>query len=190
MQGLSPLITEEKIMKKIIAFGASSSKNSINRTLANFAANRIDNVEVKLLDLNDYEMPIFSVDRENDNGIHELALKFKEEVKNADGIIISFAEHNGAYSAAFKNIYDWVSRIDGNVWESKPLFLLATSPGGRGGKSVLELAHSRYSHGYKNTIVTFSLPSFYENFSSENGIANEELKAEFFGALQEFEQAL
>ena len=140
-------------MKKIIAFGASNSKHSINKTLANYTANQIVNAEVKLLDLNDFEMPIFSIDRENENGIHELALQFKQEIIQADGIVISFAEHNGAYSAAFKNIYDWVSRIEGNIWESKPLFLLTTSPGGRGGKSVLELAHSRYHLGYKKVFL-------------------------------------
>lgn len=177
-------------MKRILAFGASSSKKSINKTFAEYTAKQLSEVELKLLDLNDYEMPIFSVDRENQNGIHALALQFKEEIKSADGIIISFAEHNSAYSAAFKNIYDWVSRISSNVWESKPLFLMATSPGGRGGKSVLEMAYNRYHRGYTNTIVTFSLPSFGENFSAENGITESSLKVEFELKLKEFETAL
>ena len=55
--------------KKIIAFGASSSKYSINQKLANFAANAISNANVKLLDLNDFEMPTFNVDREKESGI-------------------------------------------------------------------------------------------------------------------------
>ena len=52
--------------KKIIAFGASSSKSSINKQLATFAANQFQNVSVEILDLNDYEMPIFSVDKEKE----------------------------------------------------------------------------------------------------------------------------
>ena len=52
--------------KKIIAFGASSSKQSINKQLATFAANQFQNVSVEILDLNDYEMPIFSVDKEKE----------------------------------------------------------------------------------------------------------------------------
>ena len=55
--------------KKIIAFGASSSKQSINKQLATFAANQFQNVSVEILDLNDYEMPIFSVDKEKENDI-------------------------------------------------------------------------------------------------------------------------
>lgn len=54
--------------KKIIAFGASSSKHSINKQLATYAANQFSNVDIEILDLNDYEMPIFSVDKEKENG--------------------------------------------------------------------------------------------------------------------------
>ena len=45
-------------MKKIIAFGASSSTNSINKKLAIYAANQISNSKVIVLDLNDFEMGI------------------------------------------------------------------------------------------------------------------------------------
>jgi NAD(P)H-dependent FMN reductase len=51
-------------MKKIIAFGASSSKDSINKQLATYAAGQFKNASVEVLDLNDYEMPIFSTDKE------------------------------------------------------------------------------------------------------------------------------
>lgn len=176
--------------KKIIAFGASTSKNSINKALAQYATTKIDNANIEILDLNDFEMPIYSIDRENESGIHELALKFKELIKGADGIIISFAEHNGAYSAAFKNIYDWVSRMGKYVWENKPMFLLATSPGPRGGSSVLNLANTLYKRSNSNTIVTFSLPSFYENFSIEEGIKDSTLLEKFNGQLNTFMQAL
>ena len=63
-------------MKKIIAFGASSSKNSINKQLANYVANQFQNANVDLLDLNDYEMPLYSVDKEKNQGIPELAKAF------------------------------------------------------------------------------------------------------------------
>tara|TARA_B110000459_G_scaffold49667_1_gene55508 strand:- start:1529 stop:1678 length:150 start_codon:yes stop_codon:yes gene_type:complete len=49
-------------MKKIVAFGASSSVNSINKQFASFVANKISNSELIILDLNDFEMPIYSED--------------------------------------------------------------------------------------------------------------------------------
>ena len=154
-----------------------------------FAANQLSEVEVDLIDLNDFEMPIYSIDREKVDGIHPLALEFKERIAQADGIIISFAEHNGAYSAAYKNVYDWVSRIHQKVWMDKPMLLLATSPGGRGAKGVLELASASYRRQNTNTVESFSLPSFQINFDGSQ-ITDEELASEFTRTLDLFEQAL
>ena len=162
--------------KKIIAFGASSSRNSINKQLATFAANQFKNAEVEILDLNDYEMPLFSVDKEKENGIHNLAQQFYDKIGSADFIIISFAEHNGAYSSAFKNLLDWASRINAKTFQEKPMLLMATSPGARGGSSVLDIATKRFP--FQGGIVkgTFSLPTFYENFDAVHGIINSEFK--------------
>ncbi|GAA4065653.1 NAD(P)H-dependent oxidoreductase [Flavobacterium cheonanense] len=163
-------------MKKIIAFGASSSKASINKQLATYAANQFKNATVEVLDLNDFEMPIYSVDKEKDNGIPQLAQDFYAKLGTADAIVISFAEHNGAYSAAFKNIFDWTSRINAKTFQEKQVLLLATSPGPRGGSSVLEIAKNRFP--FQGAVVkgSFSLPSFNDNFDAEKGITNEDLK--------------
>jgi chromate reductase len=96
-------------MKKVLAFGASNSKQSINQQLATWAANQIEDIELKTIDLNDFEMPIYSIDRENTSGIPQQAHNFKRLIMETDGIIISFAEHNGSFSAAYKNITDWTS---------------------------------------------------------------------------------
>ena len=175
--------------KKLIAFGASNSRQSINKQLANFAANQIEDAEVHLLDLNDFEMPIYSSDREREGSIPEEAQNFSKAIEEADGIVVSFAEHNGSYSAAYKNIYDWASRVRKNVWMDKPMFLLATSPGARGGQAVLGAALTTYSYANKNTIASFSLPEFQKNFSEE-GINNSELKEKFQEQLNIFAGAL
>ena len=161
--------------KKILAFGASNSTKSINKQLAEYAANLFENAEVELLDLNDYEMPIYSMDREKKDGIPQLAHDFYEKIGSSDLILISFAEHNGAYSTAFKNIFDWMSRINGKTFQEKPMLLLATSPGARGGSSVLEMANKRFP--FQGGVVkgSFSLPNFNDNFDAEKGITNEEL---------------
>ena len=173
-------------MKQIVAFGASSSKKSINKDLATYATTLIEDANVLILDLNDFEMPIYSIDYENDHGIPEKAYKFKEKLKNADGIIISFAEHNSVYTAAFKNIFDWISRIEKVVWYNKPMFLLSTSDGDRGAKTVLQIAYNRMSHGNPYKIPTFSLPNFKKNFDKNNGILDIDLNYEFQNALKVF----
>ena len=172
----------------IVACGASSSKNSINKEFSYFAAKQIDNVVINLMDLNDFEMPIFSIDSEKKHGIPKLAYEFKLNLKKSDGIIISFAEHNGAYTAAFKNIFDWISRIEKIVWYNKPMFLLSTSDGSRGGLSVLQIAYNRISRGNPNIIPRFSLPNFYENFNTRTGITDSKLREEFDELLKIFKK--
>ena len=174
-------------MKKIIAFGASSSKASINKEFATYVAYQFQNASTEILDLNDYEMPIFSVDKEKENGIPQLAQDFYAKLGSADLIIISFAEHNGAYSAAFKNILDWTSRINMKTFQEKPMLLLATSPGPRGGSSVLEIAKGRFP--FQGGVVkgSFSLPSFFDNFNSVNGIINPDLKDQLTNIISSIE---
>lgn len=173
--------------KKILAFGASSSKKSINKQLATYAANLFENAEVEILDLNDFEMPIYSIDKENENGIPDFAQKFYDKIGIADLIVISFAEHNGAYSSAFKNIFDWISRINGKTFQQKPVLLLATSPGARGGISVLEIANNRFPNQAAVVKGSFSLPNFHDNFDDQKGITNQDLKKELLQLINSIE---
>ena len=108
-------------------------------------------------------MPIYSEDLQNLSGIPKKAFDFKSEISNSDALVISLAEHNGSYTAAFKNIYDWISVIETDVWCSKPILLLSTSTGARGGKTVLDTAHSRFSRNYKFAGLT---PTYSLNINS------------------------
>ena len=176
-------------MKKIIAFAGSNSKQSINKQLAVYAAQQLKNTETEILDLNDYELPLYGIDYELEFGIPERAKDFLNKIQLADGLVISFAEHNGAYSAVFKNLFDWMSRIDGKLWNGVPMLLMATSPGARGGATVLEIAKGRFPYMGGNIIGSFSFPSFNENFENGN-ITNENLKSELHKEIKALENAV
>lgn len=152
---------------KIIAFAASGSRNSINQQLAAYAASLLPDADVTLLDICDYELPLFTQDREKALGQPALAKQFYHHLGQADGIIISFAEHNGSYTAAYKNLFDWMSRIDMQVFQNKPMVLLSTSPGPGGAASVL--ASAVKSLPYFGGVLTaqLSLSSFYDHFDVE-----------------------
>jgi len=162
-------------MKNIVTIGGSSSKNSINKILAEYVGGLVNNVALTKVDLNVFEMPLFSVDVEAEQGVPNGANALKEVLDNADGFVISLAEHNGAYSVAFKNAFDWLSRIDGKVWQDKPMLLLATSPGTRGGQSMLKIGLDRFPYMGANIIGNLSFPSFFDNFK-EGEVVNENLK--------------
>jgi len=77
---------------KIVAFGASSSKQSINKKLATLAANTFKEqveatAQIDILDLNDFEMPIYSTDREKADGVPELATSFFKKIGDADALL-------------------------------------------------------------------------------------------------------
>jgi len=176
-------------MKNIIAFAGSNSKNSINKQLAIYASSLTENTKITVLDLNDFELPLYGIDYEIEHGIPDNAQKFLEYIKSSDGIVLSLAEHNGAYATVFKNIFDWMSRIDGKLWSDKPMLLMATSPGGRGGATVLEIAKGRFPYMGGNIVADFSLPSFTENFN-EGKIFNEELNAALLEEVKQFQNSL
>ncbi|MGI0119274.1 NADPH-dependent FMN reductase [Zooshikella sp. RANM57] len=153
---------------KVLAFAASNSKNSINRQLALYTASLVKNATVETLDINDYEMPLFSEEREKQLGIPPKAKIFFNKLAATDAIIVSFAEHNGTYTAAFKNLYDWTSRINKAVFGHKPTLFLATSPGSSGAKSVLATAKNSAAFMGANLKGIVSIPSFFDNFDIEN----------------------
>lgn len=176
-------------MKKIIAFAGSNSKESINKKLAVYAANRVDQVEVQVLDLNDFSLPIYGIDEEKENGIPLSAIAFLEHLHNADGIVLSLAEHNGNFSTAFKNLFDWMSRIQKNFWNQVPMLLLSTSPGANGAKSVLGIAKNGFPHMGGNIVADFSLPTFNNNFV-EGQLVDASLQEQLDAALLEFKKHL
>ncbi|AWH86046.1 NADPH-dependent FMN reductase [Flavobacterium album] len=160
---------------KLLAFAGSSSSTSINKKLATYAAGLIDAAETEIIDLNDFELPLFSVDKEKLIGAPPVARVFLDKIEWADMLVISVAEHNAGMTVAFKNIYDWASRQKKLVFDNKPILLLSTSPGGYGAKNSLEAAKislPRYGGDIRDT---FSLPKFHENFDVEAGkISNKE----------------
>lgn len=162
---------------KVLGFAGSNSAKSINNALVKYTLTKFEGAETELLDLNNYEVAIYSPEREAESGIPDLTTKLAEKISSADLIVVSLAEHNGSYSAAFKNVYDWMSRIPNRkTWDGKSLLLMATSPGARGGQGVLESASVRFPRDGATVIGEFSLPSFYDNFSDNEGLTNNELE--------------
>ncbi|AAZ28370.1 NADPH-dependent FMN reductase [Colwellia psychrerythraea] len=167
---------------KLLAFAASSSSKSINKQLATYAASLVPNATVEILDINEYEMPLFSQDKEELLGQPEAAKSFFAKLGQADAIIISFAEHNGSYTAAYKNLFDWTSRIDQKLFQNKPMVLLATSPGSGGAQTVLTAATGSAPYFAGDVKASVSIPSFFDNFDSEkqtisNPVILDELKS-------------
>ena len=170
---------------KVIAFAASNSKTSINKKLVTYAANLLEEAQIEVLDLNDYELPLFSIDKEQELGQPQLAQDFVAKIGACDALIISFAEHNGSYTAAYKNLFDWGSRITKKLFQNKPVVLLATSPGPGGAAKVLATAVYSAPHFNADLKASLSIPSFQQNFNVEKGcLTNQELNTQLRAAVR------
>jgi NAD(P)H-dependent FMN reductase len=174
-------------MKNIIAFGASNNPHSINKKFASFAANQLKDVEVSVLDLIDFELPVYSPSIEKDSGIPMQAQDFAHHIQKCDGIVISLAEYNGLYTSAFKNLWDWMSRLGTpQIWHQKPLFLLGTSPSKRESSYVMKVSQDLFPLFGAKIIASFHLPSFNHFFRDES-IIEPEMKAQFESQLIQFQ---
>lgn len=172
----------------ILAFGASASKHSINIAFAHYTADLFKEHTIVKVDLLDFPLPIYTIDDEQELGFPENAKLFMEKIENADLIIISFAEHNGSYTAWFKNLFDWLSRIKSKFLMNKKLLLLSTSPGARGGLSVLTTAMERLPRHGGEIVGTFSLPEFETNFPPLKDVTSSEIGKSFFDLVHEIQK--
>ncbi|MEZ5490995.1 MAG: NADPH-dependent FMN reductase [Gammaproteobacteria bacterium] len=175
---------------KVLAFAASNSRKSINKDLIRYASTRLPESDVEIIDINDYEMPIYNSDLEDAHGIPEAASRFLDKISEADALLISYAEHNGSYTVAYKNLFDWASRKKREVYQDKPIIMLSTSPGAGGAKSVLSAAAESAHFFAGEVMAALSVPEFYKNFDRDKGvITNPDLVAQLDETLSPLQQA-
>lgn len=99
--------------------------------------------------------------------------------------MISYAEHNGHYTAFYKNLFDWTSRITKEVYQGKPTVFFSVSPGSGGAETVLQAAAASAEYFAADLRGTLSIPSFGDNFDLENNkLVNRELQADLVEVLK------
>lgn len=174
-------------MKTILAFSGSLSSDSINHRLIEHAVALMEDVNVRIISLRDFPMPLYSRDVENE-GIPEQVARLRGVFDEADGFLLSVPEYNSSVPAAFKNAIDWLSRTGGKTFQEKPVLLMSATPGGRGGASVQEHLLKVMPFWGANVVGSFSLPKFGENFT-ENGVS-EELETELRKGLSALSEAV
>lgn len=162
-------------MKKILAFAGSNSRTSINHTFVKHVAERLNGHDVTLIELRNFEIPMYSIDYEKDRGFPTDIMVLKNLIDEHESLVISVNEHNGGPSAFFKNILDWLSRLNRSFLTDKRILLMSTAPGTRGGASSLEYCKGIFPRFGGQVIDSFSFPSFGENFV-DGAVVNEVLE--------------
>ncbi len=173
-------------MKNILAFAGSNSSTSINFKFVSHAVSPIKDHKVELLNLKDFDIPMYSADFEEQNGIPESIVKLNEHIQNADALLISVNEHNGGLSAFFKNCMDWLSRNDRNFLKDKKLCILSTSPGRGAAQMANDYAVEILPRFGAEIVSSFALASFGHHFSEEDGITDDAQRQDFQKVLDTF----
>lgn len=126
---------------KLTALAGSTRTGSYNRAILAPAveAAREAGAEVTLIDLREYDLPLFSEDLEAARGLPGAAVALKSLLRGTDGFLLASPEHNSSYSSLLKNTIDWCSRAETDdepplaCFRGKSALLLAASPGALGG---------------------------------------------------------
>lgn len=177
-------------MKKILVFAGSNSLTSINQKLAVFASSFVNNVNLNIIELKNFPAPLFSVEIEKNEGYPKSMIELNELMKACDGMIISLPEYNSSMTPVFKNTVDWISRIERPIFKDKPLLLLSTSAGKRGGQTNLNHIVSLMPFWGGKVVSTYSLPNFNENMDlTLFTLKNKKEKEKLLHAINEFENS-
>lgn len=140
---------------KIVAFASSNRRGSLNRRLLAQAVEAVEavagtEVEVDVIDLRSLPLPLYDADLQDRDGMPRAAHEIHDRIAAADAVLVANPEYNGGYPALFKNLIDWVSRIDMFVFHPRYVGLLSATPGKGGGSRGVE--HTRAL--FENIFVT------------------------------------
>jgi len=125
----------------ILAFAGSIRAGSFNQQVLKIACEGVTAAggKVTLIDLKDYELPLYNADLEAAKGLPLAAKKLKEMAKSHHGLLIASPEYNGGYTPLLKNTLDWMSRKESVqetemvAFKDKVVGLVAASPGRNAG---------------------------------------------------------
>ena len=121
-------------MIKIIGIAGSLRAASYNAALLRAGAELMPNDSV--LEMGSIRgIPLYDADVEEAEGVPSAVLALREQIINADGILIASPEYNNSMPGVLKNAIDWLSRKSAGgdqTFGDRPVALIGASPGGFG----------------------------------------------------------
>jgi len=128
--------------------------------------------DVEILDLKEYNFPVFEERLQYQKNPSPEALDFAERIRSADGVIIVTPEYNGGYPASLKNAVDLLV----SEWKRKPIALASASGGPFAASQVLtSLLFSLWKIGALVVPVLFQTPKVQEAYDEGGNPADREI---------------
>jgi chromate reductase len=174
---------------RYLVFSASLRVGSLNTQLASLAATTIEanGGDVDLASMSDFDAPSYNADVQRDNGFPEGAETLHARLEACDAFVVSSPEYNASMPGALKNAIDWVSRYHPQPFNERHGLLLSASPSMVGGNRGLWALRVPFEHlGARLYPDMFSLAQAHRAFTSEGGIANDQLQQRFDANIANF----
>lgn len=179
------------MIQKTLALVGSNNRDSINRKLINYVSERFENTTVDLHSWLGFNIPIYSKEIEMINGVPQPIIELKNTIDQYKALIISVNEYNLSISSFFKNIIDWLSRVDPLFLDQKKVLVMSTSASEKGAVHALEYMKKVLPTLGAVSVESFSIPLFHENFDSQKlTIKNEIMLLGIMDILTNFEHHL
>ncbi len=176
-------------MAQLLAFAGSLREASINRRLLELEVRIAQGAgaEVNTIDLNEFDLPLYNQEIQDNEGFPAEAVAFKELLDEHDGFILAQPEYNYGTPGFIKNLFDWQSRFRPQPFRGLHAFLSSASPslvgGNRGLWDTVQPMLLLGVHVYPNL---FSLARANDAFNDDGTFADEQLQKRLEDALQGF----
>jgi chromate reductase len=155
---------------KIAIIVGSLREGSFNRRVAkSVCAIRGDNLECEMVEIGD--LPLYNQDFDSLPQQPEQYVRFRDQVRGADGILFCTPEYNRGVPGVLKNAIDVGSRPYGqSVWDKKPAAIISASIGAIGGFGA--------NHQLRQSCVFLNMPMMQQPEAYLSNISDEDFKAD------------
>ena len=167
---------------RLLVFGASLRRESLNVRLAQLAAVTIEanGGTVDLATMSEFDTPSDNADVQDSEGFPAGATAMCGRLEEADGFVIAAPEYNASMPGMLKNTLDWVSRMSPQPFNELSGLLLSASPSMVGGNRGLWALRVPFEHlGARIYPDMFSLAQAHSAFDSEGGLVSPQLAERF-----------
>ncbi len=171
---------------RILALSGSLRKQSYNTALVHAARKAAPkDMVVEIGDL--ASIPPYDADVQ-ERGVPAAVEQLASAIREADGIMIATPEYNYSIPGVLKNAIDWISRVDPQPFDGKPIAVMGASMGNLG--TVRAQYHLRQVFVFLNGLVMNRPEVFvgaaHEKFDTDGNLVDDETAAFLSEFLQQF----
>ncbi len=183
-------------MTQLLVFCGSSRTESFNLKLAVRLASIAEQqgAEVSLINLVDFDIPIYNGDLEDAKGLPHDAKRLKTLLRENTGLVITCPEYNGFMTPLLVNTIDWCTRsedssVDLSGFADKTVLIASASPGPGGGSRANTHLRTMLSGIWAIVFPqTLTVPSAFNAFDDRGEFLDDSMKKRAQRLIEKFIQ--